>query len=352
MNLFSPIHIRSLTLKNRIALSPMQQYSAKNGVPDNWHLVHLGSRAVGGAGLILTECTAVSEEGLATLSDVGIWNDEQKNAWKNIVNFVHEQDAKIGVQLWHAGGKGSLKHPNERMKPLTPEEGGWTVKSSSAQEFNGVFAEELTIDEIQELKTKFVKAALRTLEAGFDTIELHAAHGYLFHQFYSAVINKRQDEYGGSFENRIRFLVETVQEIRKAIPAEMPLFVRISSTDYIESEEAWTLEDSIKLSEILKENGVDFITASGGGFTNVSKDKVFPGYQVPFAKAIKEQTGILTGAVGMITEAEQANDIIVNGDADLVIIAREHLRDPYFAIHSAKTLDIETEIPWQYKRAY
>ncbi len=352
MNLFSPIHIRSLTLKNRIALSPMQQYSAKNGVPGNWHLVHLGSRAVGGAGLILTECTAVSEEGLATLSDVGIWNDEQKDAWTNIVNFVHEQDAKIGIQLWHAGGKGSLKHPNEGMKPLTPEEGGWTVKSSSAQEFNGVIAEELTIDEIQELQTKFVKAALRAVEAGFDTIELHAAHGYLFHQFYSAVINKRQDEYGGSFENRIRFLVETVQEIRKVISAETPLLVRISSVDYIESDDAWGLEDSIKLSEILKENGVDFITASGGGFTNVSKDKVFPGYQVHFAKAIKEVTGILAGAVGMITEAEQANAIIANGDADLVIIAREHLRDPYFAIHSAIALRNEIEIPWQYKRAF
>jgi len=352
MNLFSPIHIRSLTLKNRIALSPMQQYSAKNGIPGNWHLVHLGSRAVGGAGLILTECTAVSEEGMATLSDVGIWNEEQKNAWENIVNFVHGQDAKIGIQLWHSGGKGSLKHPNERMKPLTPEEGGWIVKSSSAQEFNGVFAEELTIDEILELQAKFVKAALRSVEAGFDTIELHAAHGYLFHQFYSAVINKRQDQYGGSFENRIRFLIETVQKIRKVIPAEMPLFVRISSVDYIESDEAWMLKDSIRLSKVLKENGVDFITASGGGFTNVSKDKVFPGYQVPFAKSIKEQTGVMTGTVGMITDAEQANTIITSGDSDLVLIAREHLRDPYFAIHSARTLGIETKVPWQYKRAY
>lgn len=352
MNLFSPIKLRSLTLKNRIALSPMQQYSATNGIPGNWHLVHLGSRAVGGAGLILTECTAVSQEGLATLHDVGIWNDEQKKAWKNIVDFVHEQDAKIGIQLWHSGGKGSLKHPNERMKPLTTEEGSWTVKSSSAKEFNGVFAQELTIDEIQELKTKFVQAALRSVEAGFDTIELHAGHGYLFHQFYSAVINKRKDEYGGSFENRIRFLIETVQEIRKVIPEGMPLLVRISAVDYIESEEAWKLEDSIALSNILKENGVDFITASGGGFTNVSKDKVYPGYQVPFANAIKQQTGILTGAVGMITEAQQANDIIVNGQADLVIIAREHLRDPYFAIHAAKELDIDVDVPWQYKRAF
>jgi 2,4-dienoyl-CoA reductase-like NADH-dependent reductase (Old Yellow Enzyme family) len=352
MNLFTPIKLRKMELKNRIVLSPMQQYSAKNGVPGNWHLVHLGSRAVGGAALILTECTAVSQEGLATLSDVGIWNDEQKNTWKNIVDFVHEQDAKIGMQLWHSGGKGSLKHPNERMKPLTKEEGAWTVKSSSAHDFNGVLAEELTVAEIQALKLKFVEAALRAVDAGFDTVELHAGHGYLFHQFYSAVINKRNDEYGGSFHNRIRFLVETVQDVRKAIPQSMPLLVRISAVDYIESEDGWTLENSIALAEILKDNGVDFITASGGGFTNVSKDLVYPGYQIPFSKAIKEQTGILTGAVGMITEAKQANEIIVNSDADLVVIAREHLRDPYFAIHSAKELEIETDLPWQYKRAF
>lgn len=352
MNLFSPITLRNLTLKNRIALSPMQQYGAKNGVPNNWHLVHLGSRAVGGAGLILTECTAVAPEGLATLSDVGIWNDEQQTAWKNIVDFVHEQNAKIGIQLWHSGGKGSLKHPNEHMKPLAVEDGGWIVKSSSAVDFHGVIAEELTISEIKELTAHFVKAALRAVEAGFDTIELHAGHGYLFHQFYSSVINKRTDEYGGSFENRIRFLVETVQEIRKVIPQEMPLLVRISAVDYIETADAWILENSIALSKILKENGVDFITASGGGFTNVSKDKVFSGYQVPYATAIKEQTGIFTGAVGMITTAEQANTIIENGQADLVVIAREHLRDPYFAIHAAKELHLETEIPWQYKRAF
>lgn len=352
MDLFSPISLRNLTLKNRIVLSPMQQYSAKDGIPGNWHMVHLGSRAVGGAGLIITECTAVSPEGLATLSDVGIWNDQQKDAWKNIVDFVHEQDAKIGIQLWHSGGKGSLKHPNERMKPLTPEEGGWTVKSSSATEMNGVIPQELTIDEIRELRTKFVEAAIRAVEAGFDTIELHAGHGYLFHQFYSAIINKRNDEYGGSFENRIRFLVETVQDIRKGIPEGMPLMVRISAVDYIETPDGWTLEDSIVLSKILKDNGVDFITASGGGFTNVSKDLVFPGYQVPFATAIKDQAGIATGAVGMITEAEQADTIIANAQADLVVIAREHLRDPYFAIHAAKKLGFEVEIPWQYKRAF
>lgn len=352
MNLFSPITLRNLTLKNRIVLSPMQQYSAKDGIPGNWHLVHLGSRAVGGAGLIITECTAVAPEGLATLSDVGIWNEEQQNAWKNIVDFVHQQEAKIGIQLWHSGAKGSLHHPNERMKPLTPDEGGWIVKSSSATDLNGVIPQELTIAEIQELKTFFVQAALRAVNAGFDTIELHAGHGYLFHQFYSKVVNHRTDEYGGSFDNRIRFLIETVQEIRKVIPEGMPLLVRISAVDYIETDLGWTLENSVALSKILKENGVDFITASGGGFTNVSKDKVYPGYQVPFAQAIKKQTGILTGAVGMITEVAQANAIIAENQADLVVIAREHLRNPYFSIHAAKELEIDIEIPWQYKRAF
>jgi len=352
MDLFSPLTLRNLTLKNRIVLSPMQQYSAKDGIPNNWHLVHLGSRAVGGAGLILTECTAVAPAGLATLSDVGIWNEQQQNAWKSIVDFVHQQDSKIGIQLWHSGAKGSLHHPNERMKPLTAEEGGWVVKSSSATEVNGVTTKALTIDEIQELTSSFVQAALRAVEAGFDTIELHAGHGYLFHQFYSKVVNQRTDEYGGSFDNRIRFLVETVQKIRKVIPEGMPLLVRISAVDYIETALGWTLEDSVALSKILKENGVDFITASGGGFTNVSKDKVYPGYQVPFAETIKQETGMLTGAVGMITEATQANTIITENKADLVVIAREHLRNPYFSIHAAKELKMNIEIPWQYKRAF
>ncbi|MRX40222.1 oxidoreductase [Flavobacterium sp. LC2016-23] len=352
MDLFSPIKLRNLTLKNRIVLSPMQQYSAQDGIPNNWHLVHLGSRAVGGAGLILTECTAVSPEGLATLYDVGIWNEQQQNAWKNIVDFVHQQDAKVGIQLWHSGAKGSLHHPNERMKPLTKEEGGWVVKSSSATEVNGVVTQAFTIAEIQELKTSFIKAALRAVDAGFDAIEVHAGHGYLFQQFYSEVVNQRTDEYGGNFENRIRFLVETVQEIRKVIPESMPIMVRISAVDYIETALGWTLDDSVALSKILKENGVDFITASGGGFTNVSKDKVYPGYQVPFAEKIKEETGILTGAVGMITKAEQANAIIANNQADLVFIAREHLRNPYFSIHAAKELEMDIEIPWQYKRAF
>ncbi len=351
-HLFSPLQLRALTLKNRIVLSPMQQYSATDGIPNNWHLVHLGSRAVGGASLIITECTAVSPEGMATLNDVGIWNDAQLNAWRPIVNFVHEQGAKIAVQLWHSGGKGSLKHPKENMKPLPIEEGGWIVKGASATAINGVVPQELTIDEIQQLKIDFTEAAKRAIKAGFDIIELHAAHGYLFHQFYSHIINKRTDIYGGSFENRIRLLVETVQEIRKVIPETMPLLVRLSATDYVDAEEGWTVEDSVKLVHILKENGVDLVTASGGGFTQVNQSLVFPNYQLPLAEKIREETQIPVGTVGFITTPEQANQIIANEQADLVVIAREHLRNPYFATHAARALGIDIEIPWQYKRAY
>ncbi len=352
MNLFSTITIRDLTIKNRIAVSPMQQYSAINGIPGEWHLVHLGSRAVGGAGLVLTECSAVSPEGMATLSDVGIWNDAQQIAWKTIVDFVHLQGAKMGIQLWHAGGKGSLKHPKEHMRPLLIEEGGWQVKSSSETAINQVIPKRLTREEITEIKQQFAAAAIRAVDAGFDTIELHAGHGYLFHQFYSAIINKREDEYGGSIGNRMRLLLETVDLVRQAIPEGMPLLVRISAVDYLDTADAWTLDDSLILARELKDHGVDLITASGGGFANVSRDRVFSNYQVPFAQAIKDKTGILVGAVGLITEAQQANAIIADGQADLVFIAREHLRDPYFAIHAAKALKEKVSIPWQYVRAF
>lgn len=351
-NLYSHLKLRELTLKNRIVVSPMQQLSALNGIPQPWHMVHLGSRAVGGAGLIITECTAVSPSGGNYLSDTGLWNEVQVKAWQPIVKFVQEQGAKIAVQLWHSGGKGNHKHPKEGGEPLKTDEGGWVVKSSSATEIRGVIPKELTIPEIDEIKNDFITAAQRAISAGFDTIELHAGHGYLFHQFYSQLINKRNDRYGGSFENRIRLLKETVQEIRRVIPDEMPLLVRISSVDYSNAKEAWQLSDSIELSKQLKNIGVDLITASGGGFVNVNKSKVFPNYQVPFATDIKEKANILTGAVGMITEAKQANEIMANNQADLIVMAREHLRNPYFALHAAKQLGIDNDVPWQYERAF
>ncbi|SFS44700.1 NADH:flavin oxidoreductase/NADH oxidase [Sphingobacterium wenxiniae] len=351
-HLFSPLRLRDMTLKNRIALSPMQQYSAVDGIPGQWHLVHLGSRAVGGAGLILTECTAISPEAMCTLYDTGIWNEAQVAGWKFIVDFVHQQGAKMGVQLWHAGGKASSKHPNEGMKPLPLEEGGWIPKSSSATPINAHHPQAMTLQEIQEVKNQFAQAAKNAIKAGFDTIELHAAHGYLLHQFYSGLINKRTDEYGGSFENRIRLLVEVVNEVRNTIPDEMPLLVRLSAVDYSNEPEAWTLADSLKLTEILKDSGVDLITASGGGFVQVDPSIVKPNYQLPLATAIRESANMPVGTVGMITDAHQANAIIENSEADLIVIAREHLRNPYFAVDAAIELGQTPDVPWQYKRAY
>lgn len=351
--LFSPLTIRNMTLKNRLVVSPMQQYSSPDGIVGNWHLVHLGSRAVGGAGLIITECTAVSPEGRNTLSDTGLWNDEQVTAWKPIVQFVQQQGAKMAIQLWHAGGKGSHRHPSDGFTYLPASEGGWITKSASAVSLDKEqTSQPLTVPEIQSLKANFVASAQRAVQAGFDAIEIHAGHGYLFHQFYSALTNHRTDEYGGSFGNRIRLLVETVEEIRAALPADMPLMVRISSVDYSEAEGAWHLEDSVKLAAILKERGVDIITASAGGLAAPDRSQVVPSYQVPFAEKIKNETGLITGAVGLITQPEQADELISSGRADLVMVAREFLRDPYFALHASQVLGAEVAIPSQYKRAF
>jgi 2,4-dienoyl-CoA reductase-like NADH-dependent reductase (Old Yellow Enzyme family) len=353
-NLFSPITIKQLILRNRITVSPMQQYSSVDGQVTDWHLVHLGSRAVGGAGLIITESIAVSPEGRSTLYDAGLYNDEQRDAWKRVVEFVQQQGAKIAVQLGHFGSKGSRSHPNQGLKYLSPQEGGWQTKSSSAvAPFPGMSVPlELTVEEIKIIQQQYVSAAQRAVDAGFDAIELHAAHGYLFHQFYSAIINHRTDEYGGVFENRVRFLLETVALIRQQIPANMPLMVRISAVDYLEDANGWTLDDSVKLVALLKQSGVDVITASAGGFVFLDKSKVFPAYQTPFAEKIKKETGIITATVGAITTAQQAGDIITSGQADLIVIAREYLRNPYFAIQAANELGAAIQIPFQYKRAY
>jgi 2,4-dienoyl-CoA reductase-like NADH-dependent reductase (Old Yellow Enzyme family) len=354
VNLFSAIAISEMTLRNRIVVSPMQQYSAVDGKVTDWHLVHLGSRAVGGAGLIITESTAVSPEERSTLYDAGLYNDEQRDAWKPVIKFVQQQGAKIAVQLGHFGSKGSRSHPNEGLKYLSPEEGGWQTKSSSAiAPFPGMsIPEAMSNDEIKAIQQQYISAVKRAVEAGFDAIELHAAHGYLFHQFYSSVINHRTDEYGGSFENRVRFLLQTVALVKQHIPENMPLMIRISAVDYIEDANAWTLDDSVKLARLLKQAGVDVITASAGGFVFLDKSKVYPAYQVPFAEKIKQETGIVTAAVGAITTSQQANDIIANKQADLIVIAREYLRNPYFATLAAKELGVELPIPFQYKRAY
>lgn len=353
-NLFSPIKLRNLEIKNRIVVSPMQQFSSEDGFANDWHLVHYGSRAVGGAGLIITESAIVEPNGRSTKNDLGIWKEEHIKGLKKITSFIHQNNAKAAIQLAHFGSKGSKTHPNEGFLPLTIENGGWqTVSSSAVTPFLGMSVPiELSIEDIKIVQNKFVDASIRAIKAGFDAIEIHAAHGYLFHQFYSELINNRTDNFGGSFENRIRFLVETVKKIRNVIPEQMPLLVRISAVDYVDEDKAWKIEDSIKLTSILKEIGVDMITASGGGFVWVDKSMVMEGYQVPFAEQIKNETGIVAGSVGGIISAPFANDLIVNDKTDLVVIAREFLRDPYFAINAAKELNQEIEIPWQYNRAF
>lgn len=352
--LFSPLTVRTMTLRNRIVVSPMQQYSAVEGRVTDWHLVHLGSRAVGGAGLIITESTAVTPDGRSTVYDAGLYDASHITAWRPVVDFVQRQGAKIAVQLGHFGSKGSRSHPNDGLKYLAPDAGGWPTKSASPiAPFNGMSEpQELTHAEIAELQMHYVAAARRAVQAGFDAIEIHGAHGYLFHQFYSAIINQRTDEYGGSLENRTRFLRDTAQAVRAAIPATMPLLVRISAVDYLEQENAWHLSDSVQLTRMLKDIGVDVVTASAGGFVFLDKAKVFPSYQAPFAERIKQETGVLTGAVGAITDAQQANEIVAREQADLVVIAREHLRNPYFAKDAALALGVSPELPFQYKRAY
>ena len=334
----------------------MQQYLSPDGLVGAWHLVHLGSRAVGGVGLVITEATAVSPEGCNTLFDSGLWNDAQVAAWRPVVQFVQAQGAKIAVQLWHAGGKGSHAHPAAGFHYLPPAEGGWVTKSASAVALDKQHTSEaLTLPEIAGLVAEFAQAAeraVRAVRAGFDAIELHAGHGYLFHQFYSALANHRTDAYGGSFENRIRLLVEAVDAVRAVIPAEMPLLVRLSAVDFSDEEHAWHLADSVKLVAVLQQHGVDVVTASAGGFGMPDRAKVVPLYQVPYAEKIKADTGILTGAVGLITTPEQANALIANGQADLVMLARELLRDPCFALRAATELHADAPVPVPYVRAF
>lgn len=350
-NLFSPLEIRGITLKNRIVVSPMCQYSSEDGFANDWHLVHLGSRAVGGAALIMTEATAVSPEGRISPDDLGIWKDEHIPFLRRITDFIHQHGAIAGVQLAHAGHKASTQSPWKGGQFIPTSAGGWqNFASSEVLMGDGKSkAKALTIDGIQQVIDDFKAATHRALEAGFKVIEIHAAHGYLIHEFLSPLINKRTDEYGGSFENRIKLLMTLVDEVRSILPATHPLFVRISSTDW--DENGWTPDDSVRLAGILKNKGVDLIDCSSGGLTPPANIPVGLGYQVPFAEAIKAKTGIKTGAVGLIIAPEQADEIIISGKADLVFLARELLRDPYFPLHAANELDYETTWPVQYVRA-
>lgn len=349
--LFEPLQIKSIELKNRIVVSPICEYSSADGFSNDWHLVHLGSRAVGGAGLIMTEATAVSPEGRITPDDLGLWKDEHIEGLKRIVSFIESQNCIAGVQLAHAGRKASHTSPWKGSEMLTIEQGGWQTVAADTTPYRPGDMPSIALDKagIEKVKSDFKAAAVRALQAGFKVIEIHAAHGYLLHEFYSPLSNDRNDEYGGSFENRIRLLVEVADVVKEVWPPTLPLFVRISASDWTEG--GWTIEESVELAKVLKEKNVDLIDCSSGGNVPKAKISVGPGYQVHFAEAIKKEAGILTGAVGIITKPEQAEEIIASGKADVIIIAREFLRNPYFPLHAAKTLGVDVQWPVQYERA-
>ena len=342
--LFDPLTIREVEFNNRIWVSPMCQYMAKDGFVGQWHDVHLGSFATGGTGLIMAEATGVVPEGRISIGCPSIEDEAHAQAFKPMIDFAHHHDVKIGIQLAHAGRKAGTMLPWDDHRIATPEEGGWQAVSSSAIAFEGYGEPRaLTIPEIHQLTKDFVDAAVRSVKIGFDVIELHAAHGYLFHQFYSPLANKRTDEYGGEFANRTRFLLETVEAVRKAIPTGTPLFVRISATDWV--EDGWNLIDSVELCAQLKALGVDLVDVSTGGNVHNAPIKATPGFQVPFATAIRAETGIMTTAVGLITEPEQADHIIQTGEADAVFMAREFLRNPRFPLYAAEKLGVKIKWP-------
>ncbi|HRH51359.1 MAG TPA: NADH:flavin oxidoreductase/NADH oxidase [Panacibacter sp.] len=350
-SLFQPFTIRSITLKNRIAVSPMCQYSAVDGFANDWHLVHLGSRAVGGAGLIVMEASAVSPEGRITPDDIGIWKNEHIPFLQRITAFISLQGAVPGIQLAHAGRKASHQSPWKGAKPLAKEAGAWQTIAPSAIPFKDTdpIPVAMNTDAIRQLVSDFRTAAARALQAGFKVVEIHAAHGYLINSFLSPISNQRTDEYGGAFENRTRLLVEIVHAVRSVWPHDYPLFVRISASDWVEG--GWTIDDSVVLSAVLKNINVDLIDCSSGGNSAAAKIPVAPMYQTPFAERIKKETGILTGTVGMINTAEEAESIISSERADIVLLARQFLRDPYFPLHAAKELAVEVDWPNQYLRA-
>ncbi|MEZ0542365.1 NADH:flavin oxidoreductase/NADH oxidase [Fibrella arboris] len=350
--LFSPLKLRGIQLKNRLVVSPMCQYSSIDGFASDWHLVHLGSRAVGGAGLILTEATAVSPEGRITPHDLGIWTDEHIPGLKRITDFIAANGAVPGIQLAHAGRKASHQRPWDNGKAIQPDEPtGWQTVAPSALPFtpDEPTPTALTIEDIQQLRADFRAAAKRALLAGFVVAEIHAAHGYLLHEFLSPLSNRRTDEYGGSFDNRVRLVREIVDDLRAIWPAEYPLFVRISATDWTDG--GWTAADSVALAALLKQQGVDLIDCSTGGNVPNAKIPTAPGYQVSFSERIRHETALLTGAVGLITDVAQAENILASGQADLILLAREFLRNPYFPLHAAARLGADQPWPVQYERA-
>ncbi|MCO5945665.1 NADPH dehydrogenase NamA [Mucilaginibacter flavidus] len=350
-HLFSPIKIKNIEFKNRLVVSPMCEYSCVDGFANNWHLVHLGSRAVGGAALVIAEATAVSPEGRISHGDLGIYKDEHIEKLKEITDFIHQNSSVAGIQLAHAGRKGSHELPWLGNAWLAPGQlNGWQTVAPSPVPFAATEDAPLELDKagIEKVKADFKAAAARALAAGFKVIEIHGAHGYLINEFLSPLSNHRTDEYGGSFENRIRFLLEVIESVKETWPEENPLFIRISSSDWTEG--GWTADDSVALARILINKGIDLVDCSSGG-NALARIPLKPGYQVEFAEKVKKEAGILTGAVGLITEAKQADDIIQTGQADLIMMAREFLRDPYFPLRAAHQLGHEVKWPVQYERA-
>lgn len=349
--LFEPLRIKEVELKNRIVVSPMCEYSSEDGFANDWHLVHLGSRVIGGAGLVITEATAVVPEGRISPFDLGIWKDEHIDFLKRITSFIDKHDSVAGIQLAHAGRKASVSVPWKGNMGLGMGEGGWRAVAPSAVPFKegGQVPHELSLEEIKKIAGDFGRAALRAVKAGFRVVEIHAAHGYLINEFLSPASNFRKDNYGGSFENRIRFLLEIIEEVKAVWPAGNPLFVRISASDW--SDNGWKVEDSVKLGLVLKDKGIDLMDCSSGGNVYRAKIDVGPLYQLPFAEKVKKESGMMTGAVGMITTPQQCEDILQEGKADLIIMARQLLRDPYFPLRAAKELNAEVKWPVQYERA-
>jgi 2,4-dienoyl-CoA reductase-like NADH-dependent reductase (Old Yellow Enzyme family) len=350
-HIFRPITFRSVAVRNRIMVSPMCQYSATDGVANDWHLQHLGSRAVGGAGIVSTEVVHVEPRGRITPYCLGLWNDGQRDALARIVRFVKAQGAAMAIQIGHAGRKGSTAQPWKGGKPLAVEQGGWQPIAPSPLPFTDGYPVPLEMDRktIDDTLALFAASTRRAREAGFDIIELHAAHGYLIHEFLSPLSNRRTDRYGGSFENRIRFLLEAIDAVRSEWPDDMPLFVRLSSVDWLEG--GCDLEGTVRLAQMLKAGGkVDLIDSSSGGLDPRQKIPLFPGYQVSFAAEIRRGAGIATGAVGLINAPDLAEQIVASGQADLIIMARGMLNDPYWPLHAAKTLKTKISWPVQYER--
>jgi 2,4-dienoyl-CoA reductase-like NADH-dependent reductase (Old Yellow Enzyme family) len=352
MKLFTPLRIRDMEFKNRIAVSPMCQYSAKDGHPTTWHLVHLGSRAVGGAALVMTEATSVQELGRISPGDTGIYLDAHVDSWRPIAGFVQHQGAIAGMQLAHAGRKASTEAPWLGGKPIASDKGGWTPWAPSAVPFDAGYnvPKEMTHAEIDQVVADFSAAAQRALAAGFQMVEIHAAHGYLLHEFYSPLSNQRKDEYGGSFENRIRLLLRVAKCVRDLWPAQSPVFVRISATDW--KEGGWDIQQSVQLGRKLAELGIDLIDVSSAGAVPGVSIPVGYGYQTGLAETIRRDAGIKTGTVGMITDAVQAETILNTGQADMVLLAREMLRDPYWPRRAAQALGQKIKPPAQYERAW